>query len=124
VNGQPVVMAFVGGDDRCRTVAVTYTTQSVAELWRVCTDGQFSLDREAEPIPAVVNDPALLAMRQAVVHRAYIDGRAVAPYGELMVKAQSTGQPDANGCMMIRSAVSWNGVAVGMSDETICSHGE
>jgi hypothetical protein len=123
VGGQPVVMSFAGGDDRCRTVAVTYTAQLVAELWRVCADGQVTLDREAEPIP-VANDPGLLAARQSAVHMAYANSRALSQFGELTIRAQSSGSPDANGCMAIRSAVSWNGITVGMADETICSAGE
>jgi hypothetical protein len=55
---------------------------------------------------------------------AYANSRALSQFGELTIRAQSSGSPDANGCMAIRSAVSWNGITVGMADETICSAGE
>lgn len=121
VNGQPAVMSFVGGDDRCRTVAITYPARRVAELWRACADGRFALDREAEAIPDLPDDPGLQAARQATTHWAYVNGRADAAYGEVMIRAQSSGQPDRNGCMTIRNAVTWNGVAIGMMDETVCT---
>jgi len=124
VGGQPAVMNFVGGDEQCRTVAVTYPARRVAELWRVCADGQFALDREAEAIPDLPEDPGLRAARQATVHWAFANGRADSSYGELMIRAQSSGQRDQNGCTVIRSAVTWNGVTIGMSDETICPGGE
>jgi hypothetical protein len=120
VGGQPAVMNFVGGDEQCRTVAVTYPARRVAELWRVCADGQFALDREAEAIPDLPEDPGLRAARQATMHWAFANGRADSTYGELIIRAQSSGQRDQNGCTVIRSAVTWNGVTIGMSDETIC----
>jgi len=121
VDGQAVVMNFVGGDDRCRTVAVTYPARRVAELWRVCSDGQYTLDREAEAIPDLPNDPGLQAARQAAAHWAYANGRADSSYGELMVRAQASGQKDQNGCMVVRNAVTWNGVTIGMNDDILCS---
>jgi hypothetical protein len=122
VGGQAVVMNFVGGDDRCRTVAVTYPARRVAELWRVCSDGQYTLDREAEAIPDLPNDPGLQAARQAAAHWAYANnGRGDSAYGELMIRAQASGQKDQNGCMVVRNAVTWNGITIGVNDDTVCS---
>ena len=121
VNGESAVLSFVGGDEQCRTVAVTYPARRVAELWRVCAEGGYALDRDAEPIPELPADPALVAARQAASHLAYQNGRADSAFGELVVRAQSSGAPDQNGCMAVRNAVTWNGITIAMADETICA---
>lgn len=121
VNGEAAVVNYVSGDTQCSRLAITYPERRVSELWRVCADRQFVLERKAEPTPTVPDDPGLEATRRIAVHSAYNDGHASVDYGPFTVSAQSGGPPDARGCMFIRSALSWQGIAMATNDETICS---
>jgi hypothetical protein len=124
INGEPVVATCVGGNDQCRTVAVTSPARALAEIWQVCANGQIALERPAEPTPPLPNDPGLQTARQIVVFEAHSRGQATLPYGELLVSAKSTGQPDAKGCTIVRCAVNWQGMVLDMRDEHVCSPSE
>ncbi len=120
VNGEAAVVNFVSGDQQCSTLAITYPARRVSEIWRVCADRQFVLTRRAEPTPVVPDDAGIEPARLMAVHSAYHEGRASVPYGPLTISAQSAGSPDERGCVMIRSALSWQGIPMAMTDETIC----
>ncbi len=120
VNGEAALVNFVRGDAQCSTLAITYPLRRVSEIWRVCADRQFVLERKAEPTPLVPEDAGIEPTRLMAVHTAYHDGRASVDYGSLTVRAQSAGTPDARGCVMIRSALSWHGIPMATSDDTIC----
>lgn len=120
VSGEAVLANFVNGDTRCSRLAISYLARRVSEIWRVCADREFTLERKAEPTPAVPDDPGLEPSRLMAVHSAYNGGRATVPYGPLTISAQSGGLPDARGCMLIRSALSWQGIPMAITDETIC----
>lgn len=121
INGETAVANYSSGDNQCSRVAITYPERRVSEIWRVCADRQFILERKAEPTPTVPDDPGLEATRRIAVHSAYNDGHASVPFGPFTVSAQSAGPSDARGCMLIRSALSWHGIAMATHDETICS---
>ncbi len=121
INGEPVLAGFIGGDTQCSRLAVSYPARRVSEIWRVCADRQFILERKAEPTPTVPDDPALEPSRLMAVRSAYYEGRATFPYGPMTISAQANGQPDARGCMLVRSALSWQGIPMATADETICA---
>jgi len=120
INGEPAVAGYISGDQGCSQVGVTYPGRRVSEIWRVCADRQFMLERKAEPTPGVPDDPGLEANRMFAVHTAYNEGRASVSYGPMLIGAQTSGAPDPRGCVLIRSALTWQGIPMATRDETIC----
>lgn len=120
VNGEPALVNFVSGDPQCSSLAITYPVRRVSEIWRVCADRRFVLERKAEPTPLVPEDPLIEPTRLMAVHSAYDAGHASIAYGSLTISAQAAGSPDARGCVLIRSALSWQGIPMATSDDIIC----
>jgi hypothetical protein len=120
INGEPAVVGYIGGEQGCSRLGVTYPGRRVSEVWRVCADRQFTVDRKAEPTPSVPDDPGVEASRMFAIQSAYQEGRASMQFGPWSISAQSGGLPDARGCVLIRSALSWQGLPVATRDETIC----
>lgn len=120
INGEPVVVGYIAGEEGCSHLGVTYPVRRVSEIWRVCADRQFLLERKAEPTPGIPDDPGLEAHRMFAVQSAYNEGRASVPFGPMVIGAQAGDPPDARGCRLIRSALSWQGIPVATRDETIC----
>jgi hypothetical protein len=124
MGDQVVLASYLGGDDDCRVVAITYGALKLSETWQVCASGQMSLLREAEPLPDLTNNAEFVSIRQTMTHSAYATGLATWRDDAFLIVARAVSPPDGNACRLVETVVTWQGRAVELLEEQICSQVE